>query len=64
MKVKGAATALMSGHLDENIFHSEELVDAAIDFIENLSPNTKNSYVPSHIAIFRKTGYKEYNGEY
>ncbi|MGG4146879.1 hypothetical protein ABEW34_27585 [Paenibacillus algorifonticola] len=63
LKVKGEA-ALLSGYLDESVFQTNEIVEAAITFIENLSPHTRNSYIPSHVARFRRTSFIEYNGEY
>ena len=63
IKAKGDA-ALLSGFLDESIFRTKEIVDAAIDFIESLSPHTRNCYMPYHVDLFRKTGFIEYNGEY
>lgn len=63
LKYKGDS-ALLSGLLDENVFFSDELVEAAINYIENLSPNSTSIYIPYHIARFKKTSYVEYNGEY
>lgn len=63
LKFKGEA-ALLSGYLDENIFRSDEIVEAAINYIESLSPHSKNSYIPNHVARFKKTSFAEYNGEY
>lgn len=63
LKIKGDA-ALLSGFLDERFFLSDEMVEAAIDFIEGFSPHAKNRYMPYHIARFKQTSYAEYNGEY
>ncbi|WP_272039133.1 hypothetical protein [Paenibacillus sp. JJ-100] len=63
VKYKGDA-ALISGFLDENIFVSDDLVDAAIEFIEELSPQVKHCYAPYHISRFKQTRFNEYNGEY
>lgn len=63
LKVKGE-DALLSGYLDESIFQTNEIVDAAIEFIQDLSPSTKNCYMPYHVALFRRTSFIEYNGEY
>lgn len=63
LMIKGDS-ALLSGYLDEAIFDSEEMVDAAIQFVEDFTPEVKNVYMPYHIARVKKTGYVEYNGEY
>ncbi|MFD0695319.1 hypothetical protein ACFQZT_14530 [Paenibacillus sp. GCM10027628] len=63
LKIKGEA-ALLSGFLNENVFISDEMVEAAISFIEDLSPHAKSSYMPHHIARVKQTSYVEYNGEY
>ncbi|MFS0870313.1 hypothetical protein [Paenibacillus xylanilyticus] len=63
LKFKGDA-ALLSGFLDESVFASDEMVEAAIDFIEHLSPYSQSVYMPYHVARFRQTSYVEYNGEY
>lgn len=63
LKIKGES-ALLSGFLNESVFISDEMVEAAISFIEVLSPRTKNSYMPYHIARIKQTSYVEYNGEY
>lgn len=64
LKYKGDDSALLSGLLDEDVFKTDELVDAAINFIEYLSPDLKSRYVPYHIDRFKKTSFVEYNGEY
>ncbi|GIO31787.1 MULTISPECIES: hypothetical protein [Paenibacillus] len=64
VKNKGENSALLSGFLDEDVFSTDEIVDAAISFIENLSPILKNKYMPYHIKRFKKTSFVEYNGEY
>lgn len=63
IKFKGDA-ALIGGFLDEDVFSSDELVDAAIDFIENLSPKARNIYIPHHVDRVKRTSFVEYNGEY
>jgi len=63
LKLKGES-ALLSGYLVKDVFVSEEMVSAAIDFIEGLSPKYKNIYIPYHIALVKQVGYVEYNGEY
>lgn len=63
IKYKGDA-ALLSGLLDENIFSSDELIEAAIEFLEGLSKVSGDIYTPYHIDRVRLTSYLEYNGEY
>ncbi|WP_127529273.1 hypothetical protein [Paenibacillus kobensis] len=63
LKLKGEG-ALLSGFLDEGIFTSKEMVDAAINHIEDLIPQAKNTYMPYHVVLFKKASYVEYNGEY
>jgi len=63
LKYKGD-TALLSGFLDEDIFSSDDHLDAAIRFIENISPTSKTIYTPYHISCFKQTSFMEYNGEY
>ncbi|RXZ77453.1 hypothetical protein EBB07_31310 [Paenibacillaceae bacterium] len=63
LKYKGDA-ALLSGLLNEDVFSSDEHIDAAISFVENLSPTSKNTYTPYHIARIKQTSFIEYNGEY
>jgi len=36
------------------IFNYDEIVQAAINFIENVLPDTKNRYVPYHISHIKK----------
>ncbi|TYP67369.1 hypothetical protein [Paenibacillus methanolicus] len=64
LKYKGKDSALLSGVLDEGFFNTDEIVEAAIDFIKTLSPDVKNRYVPYHISRVKKSSYVEYNGEY
>lgn len=64
LKCKGEHEGLLSGFLDESWFVSEEMVDAAIAFIESLSPHSHGIYLPYHVARFKRTDYVEYNGEY
>ncbi|MNI54970.1 hypothetical protein D3C73_1098930 [compost metagenome] len=63
LKFKGDA-ALLSGYLNEIIFSSDEMVDAAIEFVVELAPQSKNLYMPYHISRVRETSFVEYNGEY
>jgi hypothetical protein len=63
IKFKGDA-ALIGGFLDEEVFSSDELVDAAINFIESLSPKARNIYIPHHVDRIKRTSFVEYNGEY
>ncbi len=63
IKFKGDA-ALIGGFLDEEVFSSDELVDAAINFIESLSPEARNIYIPHHVDRIKRTSFVEYNGEY
>ncbi len=55
---------LMGGFLYKNVFSNEDMVNAAIDFVESLSPKSENAYIPHHIDLVVKEGYVEYNGEY
>jgi hypothetical protein len=64
LKLIGKYAGLLSGFLDENIFSTDDLIEGAIDFVHNLSPDAKNAYVPHHIRKVKFTGYVEYNGEY
>ncbi|MNE36203.1 hypothetical protein D3C76_911230 [compost metagenome] len=63
LKFKGDA-ALLSGYLNEVIFSSDEMVDAAIEYVVELAPQSKNLYMPYHISRVRETSFVEYNGEY
>ncbi|KPV58662.1 hypothetical protein QJ48_14865 [Paenibacillus sp. A3] len=63
LKIKGEG-ALLSGFLDEGIFVTDDMVEAAINYIEDLLPHAKNRYMPYHVARFKKSSYVEYNGEY
>jgi len=63
LKYKGDS-ALLSGFLDEDVFTSDDHIDAALSFIENISPTCKNVYTPYHIRLFKQTSFMEYNGEY
>jgi hypothetical protein len=63
IKYKGDS-ALLSGFLDENIFSSDELIEAAIEFLESLSKVSGDIYTPYHIDLVKRTTYLEYNGEY
>ncbi|MCP3924215.1 MAG: hypothetical protein GY714_16675 [Desulfobacterales bacterium] len=63
LKFKGE-DGLLSGYLDENVFSNDDIVNAAIDFVEKLSPLSNAAYIPHHIDRIQKTSYIEYNGEY
>lgn len=63
LKLKGDS-GLLGGYLDENIFSSDEIVEAAISFIQSLSPLSMNIYLPYHVDRVKLTSYVEYNGEY
>ncbi|MEK4512052.1 hypothetical protein [Paenibacillus sp. FSL K6-2524] len=63
LKFKGDA-ALLSGYLDEVVFRSDEMVEAAIQYIEGLATRSTNIYMPYHIARIKETSFVEYNGEY
>lgn len=62
LKFKGDE-GLLSGFLDEAVF-SAAAVLKAIEFVENLSPQSDNAYIPHHVRLFRATTSIEYNGEY
>lgn len=62
LKVKGDS-GLMSGYLDESVFTSDEMIEEAVEFLEELSPKCKGGYVPFHIRRVKMTDYMEYNGE-
>ena len=63
LKFKGE-DGLLSGYLDENVFSSDVLVEAAIVFTENLSPLSEGAYIPHHVDRVKRTTFVEYNGEY
>ncbi len=63
LKFKGDS-GLLGGYLDENIFKSDELVNAAINFLEDLSPLANSAFIPYHVDRVKLTSYVEYNGEY
>ncbi|WP_282936364.1 hypothetical protein [Paenibacillus sp. RC67] len=54
LKYKGKDAALLSGFLDESFFNTDDIVHAAINFIEYVLPDTKNCYVPYHISRIKK----------
>ena len=62
LKFKGE-DALLSGFLDESIFTDENMIDSAIEFVESLSPFSKNAYIPYNVMTIKITGSIEYNGE-
>jgi hypothetical protein len=63
LKYKGDG-GLLGGFLDEDVFSTDELVNAAINFLESLSPMSNICYVPHHVERIKRTSYVEYNGEY
>lgn len=63
LKFKGV-DGLLSGFLHENIFSNEEVVNAAIEFVESLSALSQKAYIPHHVDIVKSIGFVEYNGEY
>jgi hypothetical protein len=63
LRFKGDA-ALLTGFLQEHRFADPGRVEAAIEFLESLSPKAANAYIPHHVDLFRNTTYVEYNGEY
>lgn len=63
LKIKGDA-GLLSGFLIESVFSSDELVEAAINFVETLSPLSGKIYIPHHVDRIKATSFIEYNGEY
>ncbi|MBL4934758.1 hypothetical protein JK636_03180 [Clostridium sp. YIM B02515] len=63
LKIKGDS-GLLSGFLDENVFSTDELVNAAIDFLESLSLTAKHVCIPHHVDRVKLTSFVEYNGEY
>ena len=62
LKIKGE-DGLVSGYLNKSVFSSEDMVDAAIDFLEEISLVTWG-YTPYHIDLVQFVDYVEYNGEY
>lgn len=63
LKYKGDS-ALLSGYLCKSVFCTDEMIDAAIEFLENISPESKNLYMPYHIECVEVMNDVEYNGEY
>lgn len=64
LKLFGEEKALLSGFLDENIFATNEMIQSAITFVQNLLPNRDNVWIPYHVEKVKLVGYEEYNGEY
>lgn len=62
LKFKGE-DALLSGVLYKNVFQSVDIISAAIDFVEKLSPKSEFAYIPHHINLVSNESYVEYNGE-
>ena len=63
LKIKGDS-GILSGFLNETVFSSDEMVEAAINFLENLSPIARQVCIPHHVERVKLTSYVEYNGEY
>lgn len=63
LKFKGN-DGLLSGFLDRSVFLNEDMVDAAILFVESLSALSEGAYLPHHIDLVSRDSYVEYNGEY
>ncbi|WP_158082249.1 hypothetical protein [Paenibacillus ferrarius] len=63
-ELKGDDSSLLSGFLDERVFLTDDMVEAAINYIEGLSQNAQNRYIPNHVARIKQTSIVEYNGEY
>lgn len=61
-KMKGQS-GLLSGFLNEAVFSSDEIVDAAIEFLEKLSP-LSGDCTYYHVDRIKLTSFAEYNGEY
>ena len=62
-RIESKLGTVLSGYLDKDTFFSEEMVNAAIEFLEALSP-VKGGYIPHHIKLVKLMDYVEYNGEY
>lgn len=62
LKYKGS-DGLLSGYLNHTIFSNEEIIYAAIEFLEDISPRSKYGYIPYHIDLIKFIDYSEYNGE-
>jgi len=54
---------LVSGFLCGDIFSSDEIIEAAIEFSGRLSSDSWG-YVPHHVDRVKIVNYVEYNGEY
>lgn len=63
LKIKGDS-GLLSGFLDESAFPTDELVNAAVDFLESLSPTARQVCIPHHVDRIKLTSFVEYNWEY
>ena len=63
LKLKGD-DSLLSGFLDEDIFSNPEMVEAAICFLESLSPLSSSAYIPYQIDLISRKSFIGYNGEY
>jgi hypothetical protein len=64
LKLKGKDAGLLSGFLDERIFTSDEMIEAAVYFLEDHFPEAANAYIPYHVIKVKFGGYVEYNGEF
>jgi len=62
LKYKGDG-CLLSGCLDQSVFGNEEIVGAAIELLEQVSPECNYCYMPYHIDLIKPVDYVEYNGE-
>ena len=51
LKYKGS-DALLSGFLDERFFDNDEIMNAAIEFVESLSSLSADAYIPHHVRRF------------
>ena len=60
----GRESALISGFLDEALFSSEDMIDEAIEFLENLSTLKGDYCTYHHVDSVKLIDYVEYNGEY
>ena len=63
LKVKGE-DGLISGYLNRDVFTSDDMVYAAVEFLKNLFPKFTGGYVPYHIDRVQFVDCIEYNGEY
>jgi len=64
LKFKDKDSGLLSGFFREDAFASDAMVQAAIDFVKDLTPLAKSAYIPHHVDRVKLMSYVEYNGEY